>query len=57
MGLGAGVFDGKLFSAAALMVMTTTFVAPIALRALLHPRPGGIDESPTGGTADLVSRV
>jgi Kef-type K+ transport system membrane component KefB len=58
MGLGAGVFDGKLFASAALMVMATTFVAPVALRALLaakHGPPGPDEQLP--GSSDLVSRV
>jgi Kef-type K+ transport system membrane component KefB len=57
MGLTTGVFDGKLFSAAAMMVMGTTFVAPIALRALLAPGPGGPTDGETRGITDLVSRV
>ena len=58
MGLTSGVFDGKLFSSAALMVMTTTFLAPIGLRFLLSPQPTPPnDERDAGGGADLVSRV
>jgi Kef-type K+ transport system membrane component KefB len=57
MGLSSGVFDGKLFSAAALMVMATTFLAPIALRALLAPHGGPPSDGDTRGVADLVSRV
>lgn len=38
MGLAAGVFDKKLFSAVTLMVMVTTFLAPPLLR-LLFPSP------------------
>jgi Kef-type K+ transport system membrane component KefB len=56
MGLVSGVFDGKLFSSAALMVMVTTFLAPIALRFLLEPKAGP-PPGDTGGTADLVTRV
>ena len=58
MGLASGVFDGPLFSSAALMVMATTFLAPIALRFLLSPRPTPpTEEQSAGGGADLVSRV
>ncbi len=58
MGLTSGVFDGKLFSSAALMVMTTTFLAPIGLRFLLSPQPAPpADEREGGGGASLVSRV
>jgi Kef-type K+ transport system membrane component KefB len=58
MGLGSGVFDARLFSSAAMMVMATTFLAPIALRFLLAPvATPPIDERDAGGGADLVSRV
>jgi Kef-type K+ transport system membrane component KefB len=57
MGLATGVFDGKLFSSAALMVMATTFLAPIALRFLLEPKAGPPPADEGGGTADLVTRV
>ncbi|HEX5633820.1 MAG TPA: cation:proton antiporter [Gemmatimonadales bacterium] len=58
MGLGTGVFDSKLFAAAALMVMATTFLAPVVLRALLAPKAGppAPDEDLPGST-ELVSRV
>lgn len=36
LGLTAGLLSGGLYSSVALMVMITTFVAPPALRALLH---------------------
>jgi Kef-type K+ transport system membrane component KefB len=58
MGLGAKVFDGKLFAAAALMVMATTFVAPVVLRALLAPKAGPpAPDEDLPGSSDLVSRV
>jgi Kef-type K+ transport system membrane component KefB len=58
MGLGSGVLDARLFSSAAMMVMATTFLAPIALRFLLAPvATPPIDERDAGGGADLVSRV
>ena len=37
MGLAAGVFDAAMFSAVALMVMVTTFMAPPLLKRLLPP--------------------
>ncbi|MFO0961077.1 MAG: cation:proton antiporter [Isosphaeraceae bacterium] len=56
MGLAGGVFDSRLFSAVALMVMVTTFMAPPWLRAILPPaspnymppEADGIDELVTG---------
>jgi Kef-type K+ transport system membrane component KefB len=39
MGLTSGVFDGAMFSAVALMVMVTTFMAPPLLKILFPPRP------------------
>jgi Kef-type K+ transport system membrane component KefB len=56
MGVVSGVLDAKLFAAVAMMVMITTFVAPIALKRLLTPRasPPPQDEP---GSAGLVSRV
>ncbi len=39
MGANTGVLDSRLFAACALMVMVTTFVAPIGLKALLERRP------------------
>ena len=52
MGLASGVFDAGLFSAVALMVMVTTFMAPPLLRLLfppsdpsfVPPKPDGIEE-------------
>lgn len=56
MGVSTGVLDPKMFAAVAMMVMVTTFVAPIALKRLLAPRasPPPQDEP---GSAGLVSRV
>lgn len=56
MGVATGVLDASLFAAVAMMVMVTTFVAPIALKRLLTPthRPPPQDEP---GSAGLVSRV
>jgi Kef-type K+ transport system membrane component KefB len=57
MGVTSGVLDAELFAAVAMMVMVTTFVAPIALKRLLTARPiaPGQDDEP--GSAGLVSRV
>ena len=52
MGLATGVFDPGLFSAATLMVMVTTFIAPPLLKLLFPrvrterkpPEPEGIEE-------------
>jgi Kef-type K+ transport system membrane component KefB len=52
MGLASGVFDPGLFSAATLMVMVTTFIAPPLLKLLFPPiqteqnppKPEGIEE-------------
>lgn len=56
MGVSTGVLDARLFSAVAMMVMVTTFVAPVALKGLLTVRdqPPPQDEP---GSADLVSRA
>jgi Kef-type K+ transport system membrane component KefB len=40
MGLMSGVFDAAMFSAVALMVMVTTFMAPPLLK-MLFPRVSG----------------
>ena len=44
MGLSTGVFDASMFSAVALMVMVTTFMAPPLLKALLPPQVGADNE-------------
>jgi hypothetical protein len=55
--LASGVFDDRLFSATALMVMVTTFVAPPLLRALFPPiHPKGELAQPQG-LQELVTKA
>jgi Kef-type K+ transport system membrane component KefB len=54
MGLSTGVFDDAQFSAATLMVMVTTFLAPPLLRLLFPPRSAS-KQPPVEGVADLVT--
>ena len=55
MGLASGIFDAGQFSAVALMVMVTTFVAPPLLRMLLPPIASPL--SPSDGAQDLVTNT
>jgi Kef-type K+ transport system membrane component KefB len=55
-GVRAGVLDGKLFAACAMMVMATTFLAPILLKRLLTRREGAPPQHEPG-SAELVSRA
>ncbi len=55
-GVTSGVLDDKLFAACAMMVMATTFLAPILLKQLLSKQEGGPQQDEPG-SADLVSRV
>lgn len=55
MGLSSGVFDAKLFSAVALMVMVTTFLAPPLLRLLFPPRDPSFVPPKPEGVEDLVT--
>jgi Kef-type K+ transport system membrane component KefB len=55
-GLTAGVLTAGNFSAVMLMVMATTFVAPIALKKLLTDDVGDLDRR-GGGVADLTTEV
>jgi Kef-type K+ transport system membrane component KefB len=55
-GLASGVFDAALFSAATLMVMVTTFVAPPLLKLVFPPRVGGMPGE-RGGIEDLVTEA
>jgi Kef-type K+ transport system membrane component KefB len=57
MGLSSGVFDARLFSAATLMVMVTTFMAPPLLKLLFPPRPLQPKSSALGGIEDLVTEA
>ncbi len=52
-GLDSEAFDPKMFSAVALMVIVTTFIAPPLLKFLLTPKPR--KESDTEGIEDLVA--
>lgn len=53
MGLASGVFDRGLFSAVALMVMVTTFIAPPLLKWLVKPKRPQVSD--TEGIEDLVA--
>jgi len=55
MGLSSGVFDAKLFSAVALMVMVTTFLAPPLLRTLFPPRDPAFIPPKSEGIEELVT--
>lgn len=55
MGLTSGVFDAAMFSAVALMVMVTTFMAPPLLKLLLPPR--GRPDRELEGIEDLVTEA
>ena len=55
MGLTSGVFDSKLFSAIALMVLVTTFMAPPLLRMLFPPLREGFVPPPVEGIEELVT--
>jgi Na+:H+ antiporter len=55
-GVTTGVLDDKLFAACAMMVMATTFLAPILLKQLLSKQEGGPNQEEPG-SVDLVSRV
>ena len=54
MGLSAKIFTEALFSAATLVVMLTTFLAPPLLKFLLSPVAGGEKPSPPDGVQELV---
>lgn len=55
-GVVSGVLDDKLFAACAMMVMATTFLAPILLKRLLTKREG-VPAQDEPGSVDLVSRA
>jgi Kef-type K+ transport system membrane component KefB len=57
MGLTYGVFDSAMFSAVALMVMVTTFVAPPLLKLLFPPAPGPRTPPEPEGIEDLVTEA
>ncbi len=54
MGLTSGVFDAAMFSAVALMVMVTTFMAPPLLKLLFPPIAGPRSEKKPEAIEDLV---
>jgi Kef-type K+ transport system membrane component KefB len=54
MGLTSGVFDAAMFSAVALMVMVTTFMAPPLLKLLFPPVVGGPSAKEMQGIEELV---
>lgn len=56
LGLTAGLLSGGLYSSVALMVMITTFVAPPALRALLH-KTRQDRQDPDSALADVVTEA
>jgi len=55
-GVLTGVLDEKLFAACAMMVMATTFLAPILLKQLLTKQENAPRQDEPG-SAELVSRV
>lgn len=55
MGLSSGIFDAKLFSAVALMVMVTTFLAPPLLRHLFPPTDPSFIPPRSEGIEELVA--
>ncbi len=57
MGLSSGVFDAAMFSAVALMVMVTTFMAPPLLKLLLPPVPGPRSDNGPEGIEELVTEA
>lgn len=57
MGLATNVLDEALFSAATLMVMATTFLAPPWLRLLFPPRTRAGQPSTPEGIEDLVTEA
>jgi Kef-type K+ transport system membrane component KefB len=57
LGLASGVFDKGLFSAVALMVMVTTFMAPPLLKQLVAPKAISGTAPPLEGIEDLVTEA
>lgn len=57
LGLTSGVLTVGQFSALALMVIATTFMAPPLLKALFPPVEGGPPPGPTSGIAGLTTEV
>lgn len=57
MGLTSGVFDAAMFSAVALMVMVTTFMAPPLLKLLLPPIAGPRRDNEMDAIEELVTEA
>jgi len=57
IGVGSGVFDAAMFSAVALMVMVTTFMAPPLLKLLFPPIPGPRPEKEPESIEELVTEA
>jgi Kef-type K+ transport system membrane component KefB len=57
MGLTSGVFDAAMFSAVALMVMVTTFMAPPLLKLLFPPLAGAEKDKESEAIEELVSEA
>ena len=57
MGLSTGVFNGGLFTAATLMVVVTTFIAPPLLKSLLSPPLSRRTTEALEGIEDLVTKA
>jgi len=57
MGLTSGVFDAAMFSAVALMVMVTTFMAPPLLKLLFPPLAGAEMDKESEAIEELVSEA
>jgi Kef-type K+ transport system membrane component KefB len=57
MGLSSEVFDSAMFSAIALVVMVTTFMAPPLLRLLFPPVGGPATHDETDAIEELVSEA
>ena len=56
MGLTTGALDSELFSSIMLMVMVTTFMAPVLLGRIVRPKEENLSDQPgDGGIADLVA--
>jgi Kef-type K+ transport system membrane component KefB len=57
MGLTSGVFDAAMFSAVALMVMVTTFMAPPLLKLLFPPVAGSRRDKSVEAIEELVTEA
>jgi hypothetical protein len=57
MGLSTEVFDTAMFSAVALMVLVTTFMAPPLLRLLFPPVGGPVAHNQPDAIEELVSEA